>query len=109
MHRNEWLKSLKEGDDVLVEGSRMSNPAIRKIDRLTKTQFIIGKSRYRRRDGRRIGDDEWTFVYIKQADDMARARIGRLRAINFLNSFKFSDLSDKALKAIMKLVKDDQA
>ena len=46
----EWLASLKVGDEVIVD-VHFRDPEIAKIDRFTKTQIIVGKMRFRKSDG----------------------------------------------------------
>ncbi len=62
---NEWLKNLKIGDRVLIEsGSFSRSYQFKNIIKITPTQIIVGndeyKERFRRMDGRRIGDSGYT-------------------------------------------------
>lgn len=54
------LESVKKGDELLISSHFMRDNYIAKVDRVTKTQVIIGKSKYRVSDGRAIGfGSEW--------------------------------------------------
>lgn len=58
--RAKWLEELK-ADDVVVErhsGGYGADDVFRKltIERCTPTQIIIGQAKYRRKDGRRMGE-----------------------------------------------------
>ena len=54
--RHEWLESLKPGDTVIEEGPGWpTRYYIKAVTRVTKTQVVVGDSRYRKTDGRKIG------------------------------------------------------
>lgn len=65
----EDFHDIQAGDDVIVEsGGLKSFLAVRKVDRTTKTQIIIGSERYRKTDGRLIGhDNPWSRCYLQRA------------------------------------------
>ena len=51
------LESLKVGDKVKIQrSSPMAQDSLGTISRLTKTQLIVGKEKFKRDTGRRIGD-----------------------------------------------------
>jgi predicted nucleotidyltransferase len=59
------LQNIKPGDDVAyVAGGCGSGVYIRKVERVTKTQIIIGDSRYRREDGFPVGHTIWDAAHI---------------------------------------------
>ncbi len=66
---NEWLISLKVGDRVLIEsGSFSKNYLFKNVIKITPTQIIVGndeyKERFRRQDGRRVGDSGYSRGYL---------------------------------------------
>lgn len=71
----EWLEALKPGDEVFVEDS------LRRVDRLTATQIIIGGSRFSRSTGRRIGSSGWRSTCLCEPTPERRreARAAQLR------------------------------
>lgn len=58
---NSWsLESVKAGDLLLISSHFRSDDKLLKVDRITKTQVVIGNNKYRISDGRAIGyGGEW--------------------------------------------------
>lgn len=50
-----WLEELKPGDLVAVDAGFGTRLRAWPVDRLTKTQIVIGTWRFRRRDGGAVG------------------------------------------------------
>ena len=72
------LSDLKPGDTVIL---RYSTPyiddRIATVDRLTKTQIIVGTRRFRIGDGREIGRDCWAYYRIIPATPDQIAEVER--------------------------------
>ncbi len=51
----DWLKELKEGDKVFIN-SQWYGLTLDKVERITKTQIQVGKSKYRKVGGCIVGD-----------------------------------------------------
>lgn len=72
------LSSLKPGDTVIL---RYSTPyiddRIATVDRLTKTQIIVGPRRFRISDGQEIGYSRWDYCWIVPAtpDQLAEVEL----------------------------------
>lgn len=57
------FKDIKEGDEVMVQevvrdghwGGKRGFWVCKKVDRVTPKQFMVGKDRYRKKDGRAVG------------------------------------------------------
>jgi len=58
---NSWsLESVKAGDVLLISSHFKTDDKLATVDRVTKTQVVIGNSRYRISDGRAVGyGSEW--------------------------------------------------
>jgi len=54
------LESVKAGDLLLISSRFRSYDTLLKVDRVTKTQVVIGNNKYRISDGKEIGcSDRW--------------------------------------------------
>lgn len=101
------LKDLVAGDEVLVVG--ISCRRIAKIDKVTKTQIIIGNARFRRDSGWQCGSDNWYKKIIsvpteKEILDIKEENF-RKKLIYAISSFDFKRLSTDELKQVYNIVK----
>ncbi len=64
---NGWLEHLEAGDEVIVRGGWDRAGEVRRVDRLTATQIVVGKSRYRRTDGYQVGSSGYRTARIEEA------------------------------------------
>lgn len=76
MSEQEWLNSLKPGDEVLV-GGRWDD-RIDKVGRVTATQIVVGGTKYRKSNGRRVGATGFRIGYISELDKEARDRMNHV-------------------------------
>ena len=106
MDDEEWLDSLKAGSMVIIKG-RYGESYV-KIDRMTKTQFVIGSTRYARRYGGEITSDRWSRTYmVKPTEERVnnlRERIRRKRAISVIKNVDWDDYSIDVICAIVELL-----
>lgn len=102
---SEWLAALKVGDEVLIDNRWAATIAA--VDRVTSTQIIVGKSKYRRHSGRAIGADSWNPVYLRQPTQRDRdaIEVSRLR-LEVETATKTAPLS--TLRAMYKCIKEQQ-
>lgn len=115
MTNGDWRKSLKPGDMVIVI-TRM-DPFIAKISRTTKTQVVIPfgavEIKFRRSDGREVGNGLWNSKFIQEAtpEEVSRIReqVRRRSLISELKGTDWSKLSINSLEKINKLVADEQS
>lgn len=101
------LKDLVAGDDVLVVG--WSCRRIAKIDKVTKTQIVVNKTRFRRDSGWQCGSDRWNNKTIsvpteKQIVEIKEENL-RKKLIYAISSFDFKRLSTDELKQVYNIVK----
>lgn len=85
-----WLESITEGSQVIVDPGHGLNLRLYKVDRLTKTQIIIGTWRFRRSDGRGVGSDSWHFLQLLEPKPPLIERIRRDRLITYITNSKDS-------------------
>lgn len=101
------LKDLIVGDDVIVVSSFCRR--IAKIDKVTKTQIIIGNARFRRDSGWQCGSDRWNVrrIYVPTEKEISDIKEENLRKtlIYAISSFDFERLSTNELKQVYKIVK----
>lgn len=107
---NDWLSELKEGDDVIVVSS---SGGIRKkvatVTRTTKTQIIVGNSRYRKNNGYIIGSSCWCREYLMKPTpeliETLNAEEIKIRYVNFLkNVVDWGILDIEKLKKIYQII-----
>ena len=102
-----YLKDLVIGDDVLVKG--MSYKRIAKVDKVTKTQIVVGSARYRRNSGLQCGDDIWDrkSISVPTEEEISDIKEENLRntLVYAISSFDFNRLSTDELKQVYNIVK----
>jgi hypothetical protein len=101
------LKDLVVGDDVLVTG--LYHRRIAKVDKVTKTQIVVDKVRFRKNSGWQCGSDCWDRKSIsipteKEISDVKEENL-RKTLIYAIRSFDFKRLSTDELKQVYKIVK----
>ena len=101
------LKDLVVGDDVLVISRYYRR--IAKVDKVTKTQIIIDKARFRRDSGWQCGSDRWNIRRIsvpteKEISDVKEENL-RNTLVYAISSFDFKRLSTDELKQVYNIVK----
>lgn len=104
------LKDLVAGDDVLVRG--MYSRLIAKVNKVTKTQIVVNKARFRRDSGWQCGSDMWNVTRIsvpteKEISDVKEENL-RKTLIYSISSFDFKRLSTDELKQVYNIVKDKE-
>lgn len=87
MASNDWLAALQPGDKVIVRSSGpLSDEEVQEVTRLTATQIVIVRGnvtyRYRRDDGRRLGDSAYHYHCLTPYDPTAHEEI-RLRQLRW--------------------------
>ena len=105
--KDDWLKSLKVGDEVLVSQG-YHGESIRKIDRVTPTQFVIGNLRFNAKDGWGRGDYGWYRPMISEPTKEARDRIARKQAIEHLRRADFTNIATETLVAAAAMLKGEK-
>ena len=104
------LKDLVVGDDVLVTG--ICHRRIAKVDKVTKTQIVVGNVRFRRDSGWQCGGDSWDRKSISVPTEKEISEIKeetlRKKLIFAISSFDFKHLSITELKQVYNIIKDKE-
>ena len=73
------LENVQVGDTLIWNGRGLAGSKVVTVDRLTKTQIIIGDNRYRKSGGRRVGSDPWNSsnVTIPKESEIEKIHLAR--------------------------------
>lgn len=68
MTEYDWLNDLKPGDKAIrcSTGIGVLDTVIT-VERVTPTQIIVGSDKYRKANGRRLGESQWHSCWLRQA------------------------------------------
>jgi len=100
------LKDLKAGDEVAVDYGFHNSPRLAVIERVTKTQIIIGSSRYRREGGYLIGAGSWNFNKVVVLTEKIRSKMIREGRIYEIENFKWKEASELLIDSVFRLMKN---
>lgn len=105
------LESVKAGDEMIISGHFRSHDRLEKVDRVTKTQVVIGGNKYRISDGLAIGyGGEWNVprasIPTNEQREAVRIRNTRKLLINALQSDDIAHQHVDAMMSAYKLSKD---
>lgn len=108
MNDKEFLENIKAGDEVLLSGGGwgQAKKQVLIVSRTTKTQIIIGSSRYNKKSGYPVGSScgSWDRPNsIGPVTDKDKADIKRSSAINMLKKTEWENLHDGTLFEIARL------
>lgn len=111
-----WLDELKPGDKVSLSGHRWHNTnrySFPTVDRVTKTQIIIGTKRYRKSNGSLVGDTSrfnreyiWEYNEKWYQDEMLERK--RDLVTRMFDNVDFRSLSEDSLDRL-KIVLEEIA
>jgi hypothetical protein len=109
-----WLKRLKVGDDVIVQyygmGGRQTL-AIKKVERVTNTQIIIGVAKFRKGNGCEIGGGYHSadlLMPTPEALAIVKETNRRRDLIIKFRAIQENKLSTDTLAAIVALIDSDE-
>ena len=106
----EDLSSLRVGDKVVVYGRKSKR--ISTIDKITKTQIVIGNLKFRKSNGTQVGNDTWTNKCIGIASKEIIEKIEREQNIRDMRIYIekcLDSLNYNQLEAIYKIIKDNES
>ena len=106
----EDLSSLKVGDKVVFYGC--NSKRISTIDKITKTEIVIGNLKFRKSNGIQVGTDTWTNNCIGIASKEIIEKIEREQNIRDMRIYieKCLDiLNYNQVEAIYKIIKDNES
>lgn len=99
----EFLLSLKAGDEVVIQTGCYGFD-LAKVDRTTKSQIIIGKDRYWRNTGLKVGYCSGLVPQITQPTPQLLEKIFRETAIKTIRECRLEKLPTDALRKIVTLI-----
>jgi hypothetical protein len=108
MSTQDWLATLKTGDEVVVYGS-YGDCIITTVKHTTATLIDVGTSRFQRKNGRRLKCDKWSRAHLAEPTDAIRQQIRREQVLSSLRAFDWRRLSNDTLFAIHDMVGKGQA
>ena len=106
----EDLSSLKVGDKVVFYGC--NSKRISTIDKITKTEIVIGNLKFRKSNGIQVGTDTWTNKCIGIASKEIIEKIEREQNIRDMRIYIekcLDSLNYNQLEAIYKIIKDNKS
>ena len=72
----DWLNDLKPGDKAIRCSTGIGAlDTVITVERVTPTQIIVGSDKYRKANGRRLGDSGWHSCWLQQATQERVERI----------------------------------
>lgn len=112
--RQQWLNSLKVGDEVAVDYGRLKTSyIIGKIVKITPTRrfTVEGRSCTFDSSGREMGSiSSWNSREILQpVTDKIRDTIARFEAAKVIKVFDWSTLTTQQLLDVLKIISDDES
>lgn len=111
---HEWLNNLKPGDQVICRSTSIgSMDVVRTVSRVTATQIIVGSERYRKVNGRRVGDSSgWHSSWLKEATPEQVERIAHqkrhLELGRRLQDMRWTKLSLPLLEAVVAVLDEHE-
>ena len=107
----DWLSELKVGDRVIVSSNR-NYDYLKKVKRLTKTVIVLDNNmRYNRSTGGGKGEDAWSMTSLMEANPtnitILKEVIEKRKLIRDLQTTAFTKLSNRAMKAMLKIAQED--
>jgi hypothetical protein len=110
----DWLKTLKVGDWVLVNGSIGAALTKARVSELTKSgNFRVGTKLYRKEDGSERGGSFYYASYIHEYNEerwqQELDRRKKTAHVHNLSSIRWNDLPTVTLEAIVAIIEADKA
>lgn len=97
----EWLAGLKAGDAVAIS-HHYGMPTLTKVTHATATQVHVNSSKFRRKDGRVVGDN-WSRSSLCEPTAEIRQQIEERRLRNSLADVKWQNLTLEQVKAVLAI------
>lgn len=106
MTETDWLAQVKVGDTVVIDsGYGIRELTLGVVTSSTPTQIRINTTKYRRADGRMMGDQGWRSYYLREPTNDRLYKIRRRVAVERLQATRWADCSDDVIFAAVKLLR----
>jgi hypothetical protein len=109
--RQQWLNSLKVGDEVAVDQGKFSRKyAILTIEKITPTRRfrLSGVSEVFDNTGREMGAGAWGSDHMEPITDAIRESAARYAALEHIKKINFSALSTQQLLDVLKVIQHNE-
>ena len=104
------FEDLKVGDLVVMHASYCDNHLM-KVERVTKSQIVVGGTHYWKKDGLLVGRGNWSHGYIRRATEKDIEFFNRVKQKNelltFIRKVAWCNLSLDSLQTICDVVKKE--
>lgn len=107
--QKDWLANLAVGDEVIVShgGFDSRHPGhLKRVERITATQIIIGADRWRKSDGRMIGNGIYGRSLLEPTPKRRQALV-RYKNLETVRNARWDKASDELLAQVAALVLRD--
>lgn len=105
------LENIEVGDLMIVSGSFTCGDCLREVERVTKSQIVVDKRHYWKKDGRLVGGGDWCYGFIKPALEKDIERLNKVKQKNellaYIRKVAWSNLSLESLQTICDVVKKE--
>lgn len=105
------LENIEVGDLMIVRGSFTCGECLREVERVTKSQIVVDKRRYWKKDGRLVGGGDWCYGFIKPALEKDIERLNKVKQKNellaYIRRVAWCSLSLESLQTICDVVKKE--
>lgn len=101
----DWLNELKTGDKVIVKTGYYGSD-LKKVEKITPTQIVVGGSRFRKKDGYLMGaNDIWCTTKLHPATEYEVNKIIYKKLRSKIKQRNFDSVSDEKIKQIAEILK----
>jgi hypothetical protein len=103
---NDWVESMKAGDEVAIRYNYGRSHYLCKIERVTATQLVVDGRKWNKRSLTPVGNyDSWNKPYLVQSTQQIRDQIERNNLVGeIMNKRSFDNVSIEDLRAAWKLL-----
>jgi hypothetical protein len=94
-----WLSELKAGDTVIVDsGASYIEGSVENVEKVTATQIVVGRFRYRKTDGRQMGNtSRWKHPRLLPPN---KDKVRNIRRKQLARGIVHNDLSELTLEQL---------
>lgn len=104
------LENIKVGD-LMVAHVSYCRYCLRKVERVTKTQIVVGGTHYWKKNGLLVGRGVWRLGYIRRAKEKDIEFFNKVKQKNelltFIRKVAWCNLSFESLQTICDVVKKE--
>lgn len=102
---NDWLQLLKPGDTVIISSNGLYGQNVRKVEKITATQIVVGGTRYNRKTGHQCGKYSFDSSSLRKATPEVIEEIHRKNYISklcHLDARRLRSLDTETLRAAVE-------